>query len=361
MDNRTKVLLITPDLGLGGAQRFISLLANYINLQLFDIQLIIIDGAERFFEIRPEVKVIDLKITRTRHALLKIRKLIKATMPQVVFSTFGHLNLFLALNRFLFPKNIQFIARESNVATERFKDKTIKFSFISKVLYKTVFKKMDTIVCQSMDMKKSLQQLGIQHQNMVVINNPVALPEIQSKFAENQLPAYDMVSIGRLTYQKGYERLIRSMFEYKKQFGPNFKLAIIGDGEQAEKLQEIINTLGLSQNIHLLGRQTNPFKFINQKSLCIMTSHYEGFPNVLIEMGAIGIPTVAFKVPGGLDEIIAPAKNGFLVENGDLTALATTINKAKTYTFDQQEIINYTKSNFGVNAIIRQYEQLFVG
>lgn len=362
MNNKIKIILITPDLTAGGAQRFISLLANNLNPNIFEVHLLIINGAHSFFSIQDSVKVYDLKTKRVRNSLLKIRKLIQTIQPKIVFSTLGHLNLFLAIFRFLFPKDITFIAREAAIVKTSFEDKNQSFSFLFyKKLYQLFLPALDLIVCQSSDMKQSLLDIGVKHGNMVVIQNPVDVLAVQKKMqASIQSTTYEIVTVGRLSYEKGYDRLVEVMIAYQKKYGIIPKTAIIGDGIEKENLAKCIQSAGLEQHIHLLGQQKNPFTFFKNAKLFLMTSRHEGFPNVLIEAGACGLPFVAYDVPGGVKEIIQTGKNGFVVADKDLNGMADQLQNALLYPFDNQWIKNYTNEKFGIATIIKKYETILL-
>ena len=93
--------------------------------------------------------------------------------------------------------------------------------------------------------------------------------------------------------------------------------------------------------------------------LMLMGSYYEGFPNVLLEAGALGIPVVAFDAPGGTREIITEGENGLLVSDGNENAFSAAIEKALQLKFDTDKIIATTKKRFSLNAAVAQVEELF--
>ena len=93
--------------------------------------------------------------------------------------------------------------------------------------------------------------------------------------------------------------------------------------------------------------------------LFLFGSYYEGFPNVLLEAGAHGIPVIAFNVPGGITEIIMQNESGLLVEDNDIIAFATAINKALAQKFNANTIMETTKKRFSINSILPSIENLF--
>jgi glycosyltransferase involved in cell wall biosynthesis len=135
---------------------------------------------------------------------------------------------------------------------------------------------------------------------------------------------------------------------------------IIGEGNKKEQLQNLINNLHLQNKVFLEGQKNNPFVDMEDASLFLMGSYYEGLPNVLLEAGMLGIPVVAFDVPGGIREIITDGQNGLLVRDNDEKAFAVAIERALTINFNKLQIIANTKSKFSVHFIIKQTETLFI-
>ena len=137
-----------------------------------------------------------------------------------------------------------------------------------------------------------------------------------------------VIAVGRLDYQKGFDRLIQA-WEYINKSGlySDWRLDIFGQGEWKEMLQEMVQAKNLSVSVHL----NSPVKTIGEEyvnsSLLVMSSNYEGFPMVMIESMAIGLPVVAFDFKCGPRDIISDGENGLLVSNGDIPGLAGAMMK----------------------------------
>ena len=95
---------------------------------------------------------------------------------------------------------------------------------------------------------------------------------------------------------------------------------------------------------------------MHDADLFLIGSRYEGFPNVLLEAGVLGIPVAGFNAPGGISEIIEEGVNGFLAENNNIRSLADIIYKAANYDFNRQFIIDQTKEKFSAGKITHQLE-----
>jgi len=136
-----------------------------------------------------------------------------------------------------------------------------------------------------------------------------------------QSAAYDIdskkiISVGRLSYPKNFERLIRLAQPILREH-PDWCWDIYGEGELHDALQTQIDGCGLSGRLTLKGNDSRLYSRYGNYAFCVMTSRYEGFPMSLLEAAANRLPLVAFDVPTGPAEIISDGKNGFLVPDDD--------------------------------------------
>lgn len=132
-----------------------------------------------------------------------------------------------------------------------------------------------------------------------------------------------VIAVGRLDYQKGFDRLIQA-WELIQENGTfhDWQLDIFGQGEWREMLQQMIGGKRLQANTHICSPTKNIGTEYTHSSLLVMSSNYEGFPMVMIEAMACGLPVVAFDFKCGPKDIIQDGKNGLLVSNGDIQGLA---------------------------------------
>jgi len=350
-NKKIKLLILTPSLQCGGSEKYVSLLCNNINTERFAVTLVVLNNTHSFYAVSNKaVEVIDLKIKHVRNSLFKIAALIKRQKPDIVFSTANHLNIYLAFFRQIFPDKAIMIARESSVVS--INTKRAKFSNLYNWLIKKYYHRFTCIICQSKYMQQDLMDnYNIKKEQTVVINNPVE--ESSLTFAVAQKNKF--ITVARLSEEKGIDRVIRSVAKLSTPFSYH----IIGDGDKKEALKNLINDLNLQDKVFLEGKKNHPFTGMEDAALFLMGSHYEGFPNSLLEAGALGIPVIAFNAPGGIKEIITDGENGLLIKDNDEKSFAAAIEKTSAVAFNRQQIKAGTKAKFSINYIMSNTENLF--
>ena len=148
---------------------------------------------------------------------------------------------------------------------------------------------------------------------------PNAANFIAEKYSD--CSAKRVIAVGRLDYQKSFDRLIQ-VWEKVHQQMPDWRLDIFGQGEWQELLQGMIDERGLQETVKLNGPTKNIGKEYSESSMIVMSSHYEGFPMVMIEAMACGLPAVSFDFKCGPRDIIKEGENGLVVKDGDIDGLA---------------------------------------
>ncbi len=155
--------------------------------------------------------------------------------------------------------------------------------------------------------------------NMVVIPNGVPRKD------PSPLDAHTVIAVGRYSFQKALDRLIRawSMIEDRG----DWKLKLVGDGECRDELNTLVNDLGLYDSVELTGVQKDMEAVYRNASLLALSSRYEGLPMVLLEAEAHGIPAVSFTCKCGPRDVITDGVNGRLVPAKDVEGLAKAIDE----------------------------------
>lgn len=351
---KKSIIFILPDLESGGAERIVTTIANHLPREKFSVKIMLLRKEGTYLKIlKKDVEVIDLKTLRIRNSLIPILKEIKKRKPDIVFSGFGEVNAYLSMFIRLFPKT-QFIARETNVVSKHVTRKEIRF------FYK-FYKNYHKIICQSDDMLQDLiQNFNLDTSKLTKINNPVDFDFIDERLITSYKPESfnslhkNIVAIGNLSNRKGFDNLLKVFSLLKNE---SVHLHILGDGRDKEFLNDMKNKLQL-ENVTFHGRQENPYRFLKFADLFILSSRYEGFPNVLLEAGACGTYSLANNCPGGINEIIQDKINGEISDIENFEAFSESILRILNKTFDKDIIRNSIRSRFSKEIILKEYENL---
>lgn len=350
---KIKLLVIIPTLECGGSERYVSLLCNNISVERFEVTLAVLDYSHPFYSINAHhVEIVDLGIKRVRNSLFAIKELIAKKRPDIVYSTANHLNLMLATFRWMFPKNICFIARESSIVS--INSGRTKYPSLYRQLVKKFYHRFNLVICQSASMQLDLvEQFNFPKERTVVIPNMVEEVEKETQPAHPGT-GLQLITVARLSEEKGLERMIRALAGLDLPF----QYHIIGEGRERIKLRQLIDQLKLNDRIILEGEKINPFSHRQHADLFLLGSHYEGFPNALVEAGMYGIPAVAYDAPGGIGEIIRDGENGFLVKDGDEEAFRAAIKKTVNINFDRERIAADTRKRYSVQSVLPMIEKV---
>lgn len=172
-----------------------------------------------------------------------------------------------------------------------------------------------------------------------------------------------VIAVGRLDYQKGFDRLLRAwLLVQRDPVFREWRLDIFGQGEWQERLQGMIDEAGLNHNTKI-NQPTNLIaKEYAGSSVLVMSSHYEGFPMVMIEAMAAGLPVVTFDYKCGPRDIIRDGVNGLMVPNGDIDALAAAMKRVmgdeafrRQMSLHAREVVN----TYSEQSVMRKWVTLF--
>lgn len=197
------------------------------------------------------------------------------------------------------------------------------------------YKKMDKIIFVSENAKKRFEHLfGMCFPKSIVINNPIDSLKIQSLAKEFSVyyDGFTCVVVGSLVNRKGHSRLIYSMGRLF-QMGYRFHLYIIGNGSEEASLKELCHILTISEYVHFMGFQKNPYPYVANADLLISSSISEGYPLVSCEALSLSVPILATDCTGNKD-VLQNGKYGLLVDNteeGIFSGLKSVLDSSELY------------------------------
>lgn len=349
------IVFVIHSMHSGGSERVMLHLLRNLSRERFSITLILLDRQGALLQFLPnDIAVISFRFKRTISAIFQLHRVLRRLKPAIVFSTLNQVNLMISLIIPLLPANVVFIARESSIASKN--NKNFRYPVIFEFLYKTTFRRFDAIICQSISMKDDLlRNFAVEEAKVTVINNPVDFRLFHEiKEEKRQSGELRLISVGQLRKEKGYDRLLKAL----ACCNVSFHYRIIGDGAIQRELVNLVDDLGLTGKVEFMGEIPNPYGYMSQSDLFLQGSYYEGFPNAMIEANACGIPVVAWKAPGGHNEIIVEGINGWVVDSEK--ELCGLMGSTKIFDVNKRTIVEMTRSRFDLKKIVSLYEQRFI-
>jgi glycosyltransferase involved in cell wall biosynthesis len=250
------------------------------------------------------------------------------------------------------------------VAVSQHKRSWVK-KFIERRLLALVYPWAYRIITVSEDAKRDLVDFTrLPAESIQTIYNPVISQEMLDR--ANSTPSHEyygagqppvILGVGRLTAQKDFGTLIRAFDAVRKETPAS--LLILGEGEDRAELESIVHSLRLGDMVSLPGYVINPFSYMKNASLFVLSSRWEGLPNALIQALACGCPAVSTNCPTGPMEILQGGKYGHLVPVGDVSALAQAI--LLSLRGDHREPPKEWLDQFKVEPVVQQYLNIING
>ncbi|MCF7482051.1 glycosyltransferase [Vibrio sp. J1-1] len=344
--------LVIPSLNGGGSERVFSILANELS-QHYRIKLILLKSGGVYLEnVISNVEVVQLNESSIIKSVPKLIKCLKSLSPDVIMSTLGSVNLIMAIIKPFLP-SAKLIARESSILS--INNKSEKYPKLFDFLFKVFYRKFDLIICQSKYMQRDIvDNFNVDYKKTIVINNPVVIPKSPKGKNESCPAKLNFLSVGRLEHVKGFDLLL-DVIKGAIDNGSNLSLKILGDGSKKEELSQKISDLKLDKYVELIGFVSNPQDFMNEADALLISSRYEGFPNVVLEAGSNGLPVIGFNSPGGISEIIDDKNLGVLIDNFNVTSLANEISKFSSENYSINDIYSLTKNRYSTKTIMGKY------
>ena len=310
----------------GGAEAVCVNIANGLAERGWQVDLLVLHTKEQAYleRLSPKVNLIDLKANRARYAAPALLWYMLRNRPkQLVVFKYELIDLVVMLKK-LFRFNTKIIGRNISILSESRKASGgLKRRSLVKRWLGTSIEQVDCLINQSYEMQKDLlQHHPVLKGRSVVIHNPVAAHiEAYAKAnpSKNVNEEY-ILCVGRLAPVKAFHQAIAAFALIANQH-PKLRLKFVGQGELQQTLQQQAYELGIADRVDFEGFQTDVIPYYRNAALTLLTSNYEGFPNVLIESIVLGTPVVSFDCPSGPREILDYGKYGKLVPPGDIEGL----------------------------------------
>lgn len=327
MSSIPRVMLLIPHLGGGGAEQVTALLARGLSPEKYELHLGLVTQTEAGETgLPPWVKVHGLGARRVRSGAFALLRLIRTVRPDVILSNMAHLNFLVLLLRPLFPQDARVLVRQNGTLSAMLSAGGVPW--YTRLLYKFLYRRADTVICQTHAMADDLAgEIGLARNMVAVLPNPIDFDRIvaaQSAPALWQGAGPHLLAIGRLAPEKGFDLLIEAFAALRKRFAAA-ELVIAGAGTERAVLAEQCRALGVERAVRFPGYLECPYAYYPGATLFVLSSRQEGMPNALLEAAAAGLPLVATPASGGIVELLQGRPGAWLAPEISAAALEQTL------------------------------------
>lgn len=350
-----KVLLVVPSLEQGGAQKFVMDLANELDKTKYEVRVLSYykktNSVFDEFAEKNGIHVIYLDKTLGFHLsfIKKVRNVVRQYKPDVIHTNIDSILYMLPSYK---RKQIKLHTVHS-IAEKESSGKKRKIRSIAYKLFGVVPVAISDTVAESISRVHNMKQ-----EKIPIVYNGVDCKRYDiPKISSNKIR---FVTVGTIYSVKNFPFLVDSFAELCKEFD-NLDLTIVGDGVDRENLQIQIDSLGLSDKIHITGCVYDVENYLAKADVYVACSLFEGLPISMLEAMSAGLPVVSTDV-GGVKDIIKDGVNGILVESGNkekyvqaLKELILNESIREIYSAKAKEI----SKNYDIRLMVEGYERIY--
>ena len=352
--HHNKLVIFMPSIEGGGVEKNLFIIGNFLGRKIKNTILITADKKfnskfKNITLINPKTKTKSDSSRKWKYLLCLI-ELIKLIIHNKQITVFAfQANFYCAIICKIFF-NIKLITRSNSSPTGWSQN------FLKKKIFSYLFKKIDQVIVNSQEFKYEIKKKF--NSGSICIYNPLNKKEIK-KLSEEKISLnfyrksneLKIINVGRYVDQKDQITILKALNLIKHQV--KFRALIIGRGILKNDLASYIKLNKLTDCVKLITFQENPFKFIKMADVFILSSKYEGLPNVLLESLVLGKYIISTNCPTGPNEILSGGKGGDLYNIQDYKSLAQKIvnfnnNKKKCFTkvkFAQSQLLRFDYRN----------------
>lgn len=372
-----KVLFLGYDLKEGGGPQVLAAILNYLDRNLFDPILVTYSDA-RVYPIPHGITEYILrakgggnlfrKLAANLVAAFRLRRVLRQEQPEIAVSMGGITNWALILAAKLSWSKTAIIIGEHGTGALQYRKDRITSKVIS-LLNKSLYPFADRIVSISGGVREYLvQDIKLPEPKIVSIPNPVDIKRIQNLSQEKvDHPWLTLKNkpvilwVGRIEPLKGLTSLVGAFERVLRQI--DARLVIVGEGSELNSIHNLVIRKGLQEKVHFAGFQCNPYRHMSKCSVFAFPSlGGEGFPMVLVEAMACGLPVVSTECVAGPAEILQNGRCGILVPVGDEEAMARGIITLLANPTLRQQLVSEGRRrvmDFDPGQVVASYERLF--
>lgn len=343
-EHKKRVSFILPSLNGGGVGRFVLSLCKGFTKNDVQVDLVLASPEGEFFQSVPDdTQLIVLDSNKIKRGTRKLRLIVaipalfqyfRTYNPDVVFPIWYGADIVIILtarlSRLCKRKTIIIFTLHSNSEHINKVFSSVLRRQLAKISMWLSLRLADKVVAVSNGVAQDVNiKYNFPIEKIAVIYNPLDIEEIHAKanvpfyhkFYNTGIPV--ILGVGRLDEQKNFPNLVKAFNISRKEV--QAKLVILGEGKERKKIESLVKQFSLENDVDLPGFALNPYPYLKNASVFVLSSDHEGLPTVILEALALGTPVVSTNCPYGPSEILENGKYGKLVPVDDPEALASAI------------------------------------
>lgn len=330
-----RLAFFVPYFRQGGVETTTYRLASEFRDQGHIVDLITFQHDSPYLGPNSPFNVVDITASRTLTSLPAMVRFLNSATPDGIISTHYFANVISIVATLLSDADPKVIVTERLAPSHVINEEPWPKSWFFRQLLSFLYPSADHCVTVSKAAATDLQNLAELDTDQVTgIYNPTLTAEVYNKAT---MPVDHpwvgteeitlLLGVGRLTKQKDFKTLIRAFARMRDKHGRDGRLIILGDGRKQSELDSLARELGVTDQLDLHGYVDNPYGYMKRADLFVLSSQFEGMPNVLVEALAVGTPVVATDCPTGPRELLDGGAGGELVPVGDVEAMADAMDR----------------------------------
>lgn len=354
--------LFTYSFSGGGAEKMMVRIANELNERGHHVELVLVDESGPFGSLVDSgIGTTEIGGRNTLEMQYYLWRYLRDTNPDLLISTMEIPNI-TSIVASKIGNSTPVVIRIANMNS--MKERRGKYTLIP-TLKALTYPHAESIISVSNDVARDLTNISnIPREEVTTIYNPSYDPEIPKQSVQhvphdwlNDPNKCVVIGVGHLKPQKDFQTLINSINQINES--RDVYLIILGEGHLAGELQTLTEDLEIADRVSFPGFVENPYAYMAKADVFVLSSAWEGCPNVLIEAMACATPVVGTDCPGGTSEILDEGKYGPLVPVGDDETMAVAIEHVLTNPPNGSRLRSRAQE-FGIEPIVDTYEEILL-